>query len=289
MKNIKILSILFLAVAMTFMSCEDTEDSSQVDFGIVHTEGVVTTLSGTTGQLLGNASNPADLANSEVVLTDANAELTINLALQPGSFAKDVSKYQIVKSFKGGTEVIVAETTTLPYAQAYSTVAEFVDGLGVEQSALRIGDQIDFRVKVFTTTGNVYYEGSSFSKYSVTINCASSLAGAYSLRFTSNYNHDITFPNEIIYEKSPGVYKTTTTYRWAAGSIAPDQGFSFDDVCGTLSVPQQGLAQGYYSNQVYGFEDGSADPASGELKMFYITEFSGGATKIECTSVYTKL
>ena len=60
-------------------------------------------------------------------------------------------------------------------------------------------------------------------------------------------------------------------------------------VCGTLSVPQQGLAQGYYSNQVYGFEDGSADPASGELKMFYITEFSGGATKIECTSVYTKL
>ena len=97
------------------------------------------------------------------------------------------------------------------------------------------------------------------------------------------------FPNEIIYEKSPGVYKTTTTYRWAAGSIAPDQGFSFDDVCGTLSVPQQGLAQGYYSNQVYGFEDGSADPSTGELKMFYITEFSGGATKIECTSVYTKL
>ena len=40
---------------------------------------------------------------------------------------------------------------------------------------------------------------------------------------------------------------------------------------------------------MYGFEDGSADPASGELKMFYITEFSGGATKIECTSVYTKL
>jgi len=287
MKNIKILSILFLAVAMTFMSCEDTEDSSQVDFGIVHTEGVVTTLSGTTGQLLGNASNPADLANSEVVLTDANAELTINLALQPGSFAKDVSKYQIVKSFKGGAEVVVAETTTLPYAQAYATVAEFLDGLGVEASDLRIGDQIDFRVKVFTTTGNIYYQGSSFSKYSVTINCASSLAGAYSLVVQRDNGADVIFANEIITEVSPGYYKTSSIYRWAVGSIAPDQGFNFNDVCGTLNAPQQGLAQGYYSNSVYSFADGSADPTTGELIIYYIVEFGSGP--VENIATYTKL
>ena len=106
---------------------------------------------------------------------------------------------------------------------------------------------------------------------------------------TTDFGHDITFPNEIISEVSPGVYKTSTTYRWSAGSIAPDQGFNFDDVCGTLTVPQQGLAQGYYSNQVYGTDDGSSNPATGELKIYYITEFSGGATKINCTGVYTKL
>jgi hypothetical protein len=287
MKNIKILSILFLSIAMTFMSCEDSDDSSQVDFDILHTEGVVTTLSGTSGKLLGNASNPSDLVNSTVVLTDANAELTINLALQPGSFAKDVSKYQIVKSFKGGTEVIVAETTTLPYAQAYGTVAEFLDGLGLEVSDLRIGDQIDFRVKVFTTTGNIYYQGSSFSNYSVTINCASSLAGLYSLVVQRDNGADVIFDNEIITEVSPGYYKTTTIYRWDAGSIAPDQGFNFNDVCGTLNAPQQGLAQGYYSNSVYSFADGSADPITGELIIKYIVEFGSGP--VENIATYTKL
>jgi|TARA_B110000879_G_scaffold135932_1_gene177658 hypothetical protein len=287
MKNIKILSILFLSIAMTFMSCEDSDDSSQVDFDIVHTEGVVTTLSGTSGQLLGNASNPLDLVNSTVVLTDANAELTINLALQPGSFAKDVSKYQIVKSFKGGAEVVVAETTSLPYAQAYSTVAEFLDGLGLAASDLRIGDQIDFRVKVFTTTGNIYYQGSSFSKYSVTINCASSLAGAYSLVVQRDNGADVIFTNEIITEVSPGYYKTSSIYRWAVGSIAPDQGFNFNDVCGTLNAPQQGLAQGYYSNSVYSFADGSADPTTGELIIYYIVEFGSGP--VENIATYTKL
>jgi|TARA_B110000027_G_scaffold122819_1_gene138111 hypothetical protein len=287
MKNIKILSILFLSIAMTFMSCEDSDDSSQVDFDIVHTEGVITTLSGTSGQLLGNASNPLDLVNSTVVLTDANAELTINLALQPGSFAKDVSKYQIVKSFKGGAEVVVAEPTTLPYAQAYATVAEFLDGLGVEASDLRIGDQIDFRVKVFTTTGNIYYQGSSFSKYSVTINCASSLAGAYSLVVQRDNGPDVIFANEIITEVSPGYYKTSSIYRWAVGSIAPDQGFNFNDVCGTLNAPQQGLAQGYYSNSVYSFADGSADPTTGELIIYYIVEFGSGP--VENIATYTKL
>ena len=287
MKNIKILSILFLSIAMTFMSCEDSDDSSQVDFDIVHTEGVITTLSGTSGQLLGNASNPLDLVNSTVVLTDANAELTINLALQPGSFAKDVSKYQIVKSFKGGAEVVVAETTSLPYAQAYSTVAEFLDGLGLAASDLRIGDQIDFRVKVFTTTGNIYYQGSSFSKYSVTINCASSLAGAYSLVVQRDNGPDVIFANEIITEVSPGYYKTSSIYRWAVGSIAPDQGFNFNDVCGTLNAPQQGLAQGYYSNSVYSFADGSADPTTGELIIYYIVEFGSGP--VENIATYTKL
>ena len=273
---------------MTFSSCEESEDALDVDYNIT-TEGVVTTLSGTTGKLLGNALDPTDLATSEVTLNDNNAELILNLAVLPGHFPKNVSKYQIVKSFKGGPEVVVLETETLPISTSYETVNDFLDGLNISNSDLRIGDQIDFQVKVFTTTGNTYYEGSNFSKYSVTINCASDLAGAYSLRFTSNFGHDITFPNELISEVSPGLYKTTTTYRWDAGTIAPDQGFNFTDVCGTLNVPQQGLAQGYYSNQVYNFSDGSVNPTSGELKIYYITEFGGGTTKIECTGIYTKL
>ena len=290
MKNIKILSIFFLSIFMTFTSCEDSEDSSDVDFGIIaDQEGVITTLSGTTGKLLGNALTPSDLENSEVVLTDDNADINITLAVLPGSIATNISKYQIVKTYNGGEEVVVVETTSLPITTNYNSVSEYYDGFNMDLKDVRIGDIIDFKVKVFTASGKVIYQGSNSSKYSITVNCASSLAGAYSLHFTSNFGHDITFPNEIIYEVSPGVYKTTTTYRWEAGTIAPDHGLNFNDVCGTLTVPQQGLAQGYYGNQVYGFDDGSADTTTGELKLFYITEFSGGATKIECTGVYTKL
>ena len=301
MKNIKFLSIFFLSVFITFMSCEDSESTSDVDYDIT-AEGVITTLKGTTGKLLGNALNPADLLNSQVELSDANADLTINLAILPGQIAKNVEKYQIIKFYsrdevKEGDEVIVegikgeetviAETKTLPYSISYDSVDEYLDGLNLTPSNLRIGDKINFQIKVFTTTGNVYYEGSNFSKYVVTINCASNLAGAYHLVLSRNNGADVIFPNEMITEVSPGYYKTESTYRWAVGSIAPDQGFNFNDVCGTLTAPQQGLAQGYYSNKVYSFKDGSADPITGELIIHYIVEFGSGP--VECTGTYTKL
>ena len=301
MKNIKFLSIFFLSIFMTFTSCEDSESISDVDYNIT-AEGAVTTLKGTTGKLLGNALDPTDLINSEVTLLDANAELTINLAIQPGHIPKNVSKYQIVKFYSRGEvkegdvvtvegiigdEVVIAETETLPYSINYTTVNDYLDGLNLTPSSLRIGDQINFQVKVFTTTGNVYYEGSNFSKYSITINCASDLAGVYSLVVQRDNGADVAFRNEIISEVSPGYYKTTTIYRWAAGSIAPDHGFNFNDVCGTLTAPQQNLAQGYYSNKVYSFKDGSADPVTGELKIYYIVEFGSGP--VECIATYTKL
>lgn len=288
MKNIKILSIFFLAIVMTFTSCEDSEDSLDVDYNMTIGEGVTTTLFGTQGKLLGNAVDPTDLENSEVVLTDANAELTINLGIQPGSFAKNVTKYEIVKSIRGGTEVLVAETTTLPYAKSYSTVAEFLDGFSLGATDLRIGDQISFRVKVFTTSGKVFYQGENASKYDVTINCASNLAGAYSLVVQRDNGADVIFSNEMITEVSAGLYKTTTTYRWPAGALpVPDQGFNFNDVCGTLNAPEQGLAQGSYGNSVYSFADGSADTATGVLVISYIVEFGSGP--VECIGTYTKL
>lgn len=285
----KKINLIFALLLSTFLmiSCDDSGEITDVDSGLASGSGAITTLSGTIGKLLGNVANPADLENSEVALTDANAELTLKLSMEPGHIPANVSKYEIVKFYKGN-EVSVAETSELPFTAEYSTVADYFDGFGTDMTSVRIGDQIVFRIKVHTNDGNSYFVSSSKSIYTVTVNCASDLAGAYSLRFTSNFGHDITFPNEIISEVNPGEYKTTTTYRWAAGSIAPDQGFNFTDVCGTVSVPQQGLAQGYYSNQVYGFEDGLVE-ADGTIKIYYIIEFSGGATKIECTGVYTKL
>jgi len=287
MNKIKILSIFFLSLAFAFTSCEDSKDELDIDYN-TNTEGVITTLAGTSGKLLGNAINPSDLENSEVVLTDANAELSIKLSIQSGSFAKNVRKYEIVKTFNGKNEVAIAETPTLPYTISYNSVAEYLNGFDLNYSDLRIGDQITFRIKVYTTSGEVYYqEGLPMSRYDVTVNCASDLAGAYRLVVKRNNGADVIFENEIISEVKAGYYKTTSTYRWDVGSIAPDLGFNFNDVCGTLNAPEQGLAQGFYSNKVYSYKDGISDLTEGKLVIYYIVEFESGP--VENIATYTKL
>ena len=62
MKNIKILSIFFLSLTLAFTSCDDSKEELDVDYN-TNSEGVITTLAGTSGKLLGNAVNPSDLEN----------------------------------------------------------------------------------------------------------------------------------------------------------------------------------------------------------------------------------
>ncbi|MDA9317085.1 hypothetical protein N9Q58_04135 [Polaribacter sp.] len=252
MKNIKFITLFFLSIFMTFMSCEDSEDASDVDYNIT-ANTVVTTLSGTTGKLLGNVVTPSDLLNSEVTLSDVNAELTIKLSIQPGHFPENVSKYEIVKFYSRsevkvndiieveeilGEEVLVAETTTLPYSQEYTTVTDFLSGLNLTLTDLRIGDKINFRVKVYATTGEVYYQGSSFSKYTVVINCASDLAGTYAINYTSGIQ------NHYITELSPGLYQIHSMMGWPTSDYA----VTFTDTCGQLSI----IDDWRFTNKIYG-------------------------------------
>ncbi len=81
--------------------------------------------------------------------------------------------------------------------------------------------------------------------------CFSDLAGNYDLTTVRDNGPDALFPNELVTEVASGYYKTESIYRWAVGSIAPDQGFNFFDVCNVISVPEQGLAQGFYSATLY--------------------------------------
>jgi hypothetical protein len=246
MKKIKILSIFFLSLFTLFISCEDSEDASDVDYDVI-TEGIVTTLRGTTGKLLGSVVTPSDLENSEVVLSDVNAELTLKLAIEPGQVGENVSKYELVKSFNGGTDVLVTETTTLPISIAYNSVDEYFDGFTVDPKDLRIGDKIEFKVKVFTTTGNVYYQGSNSSKYSVVINCASDLAATYTIAYASG-----DLPH-VVTELSPGLYQISSMMAW------PTSGYlvTFTDTCGEINL----IDDWQFSNPIYGkgFVDTNGD------------------------------
>ncbi|MFK5957938.1 MAG: hypothetical protein QM495_03595 [Lutibacter sp.] len=277
---------LFVAVSLLLVySCNDNADYNTDDYltGTASEGGAIVAVNKDTGGKLLGIPSSTDFATATVSF--AASELDFSVILMSGG--NDVSGYEIMKSLNGGTEVSVATSTTLPISLSYSTPEEFVSNLGIAPTDLRIGDVISFRTKMIRTDGSVEFAGPNEGTFSVTISCSSDLAGTYHLTVVRSNGPDVIFPNEKIIEVSPGVYKTESIYKWDVGSIAPDQGFNFQDICGELTVPEQGLAQGYYSNVVIGTEPGFVDGATGDLKIFYSVDFASGP--VTCIGTYVKL
>lgn len=277
---------LFVAVSLLFIySCNDNADFPTDDYltgTAVEGGAIVAINSNTAGKLLGVPSSQ-DFETATV--TFAETELDLGVMLMTGG--ADIAGYEILKSINGGTEVSVASVVTLPVSLVYTTVDEFVDGLGITANDLRIGDVISFRTKMTRTDGSVVFAGPTDGTFSITVSCSSDLAGTYDLTMVASNGVIVNRPNEVIYEISPGVYKTSTIYRWDVASIAPDLGFNFVDVCGELTVPDQDLAQGYYSNDVFNTEPGFVDGETGDLKIFYTVSFGSG--DVTCVATYTKI
>lgn len=277
---------LFVAVSLLFMySCNDNADFPTDDYltGTAAEGGAIVAINNNTGGKLLGVPSSQDFETATVSF--AETELDLGVLLMSGG--DDITGYEILKSINGGTETSVASTATLPISLVYTTIDEFIDGLGVTADDLRIGDVISFRTKMTKTDGSVVFAGPTDGTFSLTVSCSSNLAGTYNLTMVSSNGQNVNFPNEVITEVSPGVYKTESIYRWAVGSIAPDQGFNFIDVCGELTVPDQGLAQGYYSNAVFNTEPGFVDGATGDLKIFYTVSFGSG--DVTCVGTYTKI
>lgn len=269
----KILNLLVVVSLVLLYSCEynnsdfDTED--QLTGTASEGGAIVAVHSSTVGKLLGV---PSSLDFETATVAFAEIELYMEVILMSGG--NSVNGYEITKSLNNGLESTVATNVSLPITLTYTTIEEFLDGLGVGESDLRIGDVITFRTKIVRSDGSVEFAGPNDGTYTVTISCSSDLAGFYNLTTVRDNGPDALFPNEMITEKGVGLYKTESTYRWAVGSIAPDQGLDFSDVCGELTVPVQGLAQGYYSNEVKGTEPGSVDGVTGDFVLHYSVAFS---------------
>jgi len=85
-------------------------------------------------------------------------------------------------------------------------------------------------------------------------------------------------------------FKSQTTGGWQQGAIAPDQGMTFIDICGDITVPLQGLAQGFYSNEVKGLTTDGTDGEvfdNGDIEIVYQIDFAAGPSVY--TNYYTKL
>lgn len=213
---------LFVAFSLLFIySCNDNADFPTDDFltgTAVEGGAIIAVESNTDGKLLG-APSSLDLETASVTFSDS--ELNLKVILMTGG--ADIASYEIMKSINGGSEISVATSATLPITLNYSTVEEFLDGLGVAESDLRIGDNISFRTKMIRTDGSVIFAGPNEGTYNVTINCSSNLAG--------NYGWGTYQPLLALEEVSAGVYRMP--YLANFSSI---YWFEFQDVCGELTI-----------------------------------------------------
>jgi len=291
MKTIKylIFSILFVSLFSCNVETEDIVTGDAVEAGVSLEIGPLTT-----GKALGSPANPIDLPNSSVSFTDVSATIQV-IKRWAG---ENVVKYELYKSVRGGAEVKIKESATLPMSISYTNINEFIAGTQITNSdQLRIGDIFKFRTKVTTSTGESYFihdggEGDYSGTYKITVSCASNMAGNYSVvttNLTSGYvkNHG----TEAVVETGVGTYVTKTTGTWGIGTIAPDQGYDFQDICGTLTVPFQHLCQEYYSNEVLQSDAQRAlslyNSTTGDFVVYYTITFSAGPRDYK--SVYTKL
>jgi hypothetical protein len=175
MKKMKNILKMFVLLAFIY-SCEDNADYDVDNLTATATTGgaIVAVNVNSDGKLLG-APSSSDLTTATVAFS--NTSLELELILMSGG--QDVAGYELVKSLNNGPEVVVSSTATLPLSLTYSTLDEYINGLGVTESDLRIGDVISFRTKMTKTDGSVSYAGPQDGNFNVTINCSADLSGTY--------------------------------------------------------------------------------------------------------------
>lgn len=240
--NLKYIMLSLFGFTMLF-SCID-DDNDELSKDAIENNAIVDVRTTSVGKLLG-APASLDLDNATVVFSDNLLDLEIFLR----SGGEQVSEYQITKSLNGGNEVVVATSATLPIGLQYSTLNEFIDGLGVTESELRIGDQIIFRTKFIHSDGASYYSSDTSGTYKVTINCSSNLAG--------NYGWGTYQPSLDLVEVAAGKYRMPYV-----ASFSGIYWFEFLDVCGELTITDWQYAGG---NPITQNEPGYVDSATGDI------------------------
>ncbi|SKC79267.1 hypothetical protein [Ohtaekwangia koreensis] len=264
-RNIKVFSITVLALSLIWItySCVEPDDLITED---AKEGGAIVAVTGSSGKVLG----VPDATTGEVTFTDNDLSLIVNK--KTGGSA--VESYAVVKQYNGGAEVVVEEFETTPHTVELTTLSEFLNGTGKQESDLRIGDVFTFTVRQTLEDGRIIYSAPANGRYNVTVNCSSNLAGTYTVtgvynRPASGITGQAVGPRtEVISEISPGVYGTQLTGHWTLADLGVSEcPIIFSDVCGELTIATQTLCDAY-SNEVSG--TGYVDAATGNLFFEYI-------------------
>ncbi|HZM14146.1 MAG TPA: hypothetical protein VFB86_08215 [Bacteroidales bacterium] len=123
----------------------------------------------------------------------------------------------------------------------------------------------------------------------ITLNygCFSDLAGTYdvSTEYTSTAGIvSMLSWTETIAQTGVGTYRTERVGHWIPAALGGTPGFTFNDVCNVLSIPEQNLVD-LYSNIVASTVPGAVTVATGDLYMEYSICASGTCRTYKSTYV----
>lgn len=227
MKNFRNIFIAMVGV-LTIAAC-DTDAETVAE---VHDEAGFLVQVSTTSDSAILGSPEAGVALEDAEITISTARLDMSVALTSGNL-NSLDRVEIVKSYNGGDEIMLAETTTLPYNLVVDGITDLLSGTGASEAGLRIGDELLIRTKVYKTDGSVYYYNTTMGHVSLVVNCASDLAGTYTnaeIPDCEGTGGDIAYVTEV----TPGRYRVSSMprYSWTSGNCIF---FYMIDVCGVLT------------------------------------------------------
>jgi len=209
-------------------------------------------------------------------LTAVSGDITVTVEADPSSTAIAGVHYRIDEP----TFTLKADQNYLGYFTGVTMLTKDI-ATPLEKSPVLV-------LKVKETSGNstVIASGKTFP---ITLNyaCPSDLAGEYTVTVLRDGAPMTKYTSVTITMTDVGTYRTSEVGHWTAADLGGTPGFTFNDVCGVLTVPKQNLVD-LYSNGVQGFKEGSVDEATGILHIVYKVWGDAWESEYDCTYVPVK-
>ena len=273
--------VLLVAIAFASFSC-NTDDSNLEDANLANTDKVIgfansfETVAYFSDEGLVDRSFPVDVINQGGGTPNAQA-VTVTYAVDAeATTAVEGQEYSFVDN---------SRSVVIPAGGSFGSLA-----IKVNTGLLNPTMKTELVLKLTAIDQDGYVIALQQSVFKVIfVGCQSQLAGVYTVVVTRNDGLVRTYLSETIDLVSVNYFKTRTTGTWAAGAIAPDQGYNFTDICGDITVASQSLAQGYYSNTVKGLTADGTDGFVTDNNNFQVKyEISFAAGNRTYTNVYTR-
>lgn len=210
----------------------------------------------------------------------SSSDITVSYEVDPSSTAVEGTEYDFVDT---------SGAVTIPAGSSFGMFP-----LLVNTGQLDPVQKTELVLNLTSSTGDTTVGAQYSTLRIVFVGCQTQIAtagvpGSFSVLVERNDGASWSFGTETLTLVDINTIKTTTTGGWSAGTIAPDQGYNFIDICGDITVPVQGLCQGYYSNQVYGLTDDGTDGSVTDANNFEATyEITFAAGNRQYTNTYVR-